>query len=164
MILVIYQILHIPGIFVFLKGRQLRQHSSRKHEYLPPHFGRGSFIWTAGRGVLRGGVFSGDDFCHVAIKRLAVERNHDHLAAVVVVSPVLILFDIYGRQGEVLDMAVFQQHSGAFHLIPMIDGAVGIADKVFSWVVGHPAVDPVGQAVLGGEVVGRPVLQELTTM
>ena len=52
-------------------------------------------------------------------------------------SPVPAPWDINDRQRHGRDMAVFKKHAGTFHLVPVVDGPIGVAHEVGRGVVGE---------------------------
>ena len=70
-----------------------------------------------------------------------------------VISLVLFLFDINYGQGHGNDMAVFDIDGGPFRLVPVVHGAVGVADNRLAGVVCRAAVGPIMEAVPGGEMI-----------
>ena len=70
----------------------------------------------------------------------------------------LVLFFLYVNdgQGHGGHMAVFDIDRGPFGLVPVVHGAIGVADNGRAGVVGQAAVGPIADAITGGEVVRLP--------
>jgi hypothetical protein len=107
---------------------------------------RGSLLLFAGFGL------------EVFIQGCAVEGDDDDFAAVAVVAVFVVFGDVDDGEGDGDDVSFFEQDAGALHLVPVVDGAVGVADEVFGGVVGEAAEGPVVDAVGGGEMEGFAVV------
>ena len=66
----------------------------------------------------------------IVVKCCAVEWDHDNLAAVSIVALLIIFRDIDDSEGHRHDVSILEKHAGAFHLVPVVDGTVGVATKV----------------------------------
>ena len=66
------------------------------------------------------GLLGLGDPLHIPIKCYAVERYYDHLAAVGIVSKLLIFRYIDDGKCKGSDMAIQQGHAGTLHLVPMV--------------------------------------------
>src|SRR3954470_23927700 len=86
----------------------------------------------------------------VLVERHAVERHDDDLAAMVRAGrDLVVLVDVGHGEGQVGDQPVLDEHTGPLHLVPVVDGAIGVAEDLLrvSRVVGQPLVGPVLDAV-----------------
>ena len=90
-----------------------------------------------GRGVV------GGEGGHVFVEGGAVEGDDNDFAAVVVFAFFLVFGDVEDGEGEVGDVAVFEEDGGAFDFVPVVDGAVGVAEEVGGGVIGEAAEGPV---------------------
>ena len=94
----------------------------------------------------------------IAIQSCPVEGDDDDLAAVAVVALLLVFGNVDDGECDCDDMSFLQQDTGTFHLVPVIDGAVAIADEVPGWVVGETTEYPMVDAVHRGEMEGFAVI------
>lgn len=69
------------------------------------------------------------------IERCPVEWNNDDLAAVIIVSPLLIFGHIKNCEGKTSDMAILQKHAGTLDFIPMVHSSIGVANEVSGRIV-----------------------------
>src|SRR5215472_2323549 len=75
-----------------------------------------------------------------------------------IVTLLFVLRDIDDGESHCNDVPVLQQNAGAFHLVPMVDATVGVADEVSAGIVGKAAECPVVDAVDGGEMESFPIV------
>ena len=67
-----------------------------------------------------------------------------------VVALFVLLRDVNDGERHRDDVTVLEKDAGAFHLVPVVDGTVGVADEVSAGIIGEAAEDPVVYAVDGG--------------
>src|SRR5215472_18324724 len=74
-------------------------------------------------------------FLRIAIQGRAVERDHDDFAAVRFIPMIVLFWNVDDRQGDRRDVTIFEIDTGAFHLVPVIHGAVRKTHKIRRRVV-----------------------------
>ena len=94
----------------------------------------------------------------IAIQGHPIEGDHDDLASVAVVALLVIFGNVDDGECYCDDVPLLQQDTGTLHLVPVVYGAVGIADEVLGWVVGETTEYPMVDAVLGGEMEGFAII------
>ena len=90
--------------------------------------------------------------CQVSVQRFAVEGDDDHFAAVAVAALLLFFRHVEDGEGEVRDVAVCEDDTWPLDLVPVVHGAVGVADEILRGIVREAAQRPVVESVGGGEV------------
>ena len=72
---------------------------------------------------------------HIAVEGNTVEWNNDDLAAMVIVSPLLILGNIKGREGETSNMAIFNKDARTLEFMPVVHGPIGVTHEIGGRVI-----------------------------
>jgi hypothetical protein len=86
----------------------------------------------------------------ITVERCAVEGDHDDFAAVSIIAFLIVLRDIDDGERYRDDVSILKKHARAFHLVPVVDGTVSVANEVSAGVVSEAAEGPVANAVDGG--------------
>ncbi len=74
-----------------------------------------------------------------------------------VIALLVVLGHVDDREADRDDVAVLDDHAGAFELVPVVLHAVGIADEVGAGFVGKPLHLPAGDAVARDQVEGAAI-------
>jgi hypothetical protein len=69
-------------------------------------------------------------FLQVPVQSRAVEWNHDDLAAMGIVTPLLLFWNIKDSEGKMSNVAILYEHPWTFDFISVVYCPIGIAQKV----------------------------------
>lgn len=106
------------------------------------------------RHLRKGRLAQGTAVLEIVVEGRAIEWNDDDLVVVRFVASIFLFRNVNDGEGESCQVTVLKVNARALHLVPVIDGPIGVTHEIGRGIVSQSSQFPIVDAVGRSQVVG----------